>query len=106
MRSLCASIISLALLAGSAVAVAAEADPLYRPAVPSAGCGSPTVVAGQHEGTMEVAGLERTWRLAVPSIHDGQTPLPLVIGLHGGSENYSSERLLALAEDEGPTEAD
>ena len=50
---------------------------------------------------MEVADVTRTWELLVPSVHDGRTPLPLVISLHGGSEFYSSGRLLALAEDEG-----
>jgi polyhydroxybutyrate depolymerase len=50
---------------------------------------------------MEVADVTRTWELMVPSVHDGQTPLPLVISLHGGSEFYSSGRLLALAQDEG-----
>ena len=100
MRSLCV-IISVALLAGSAVAVAGQSDPLSRPAIPSAGCGVSEVEPGQHQGTMEVADVARTWELAVPSVHDGQTPLPLVIGLHGGDEYYSSARLLALARDEG-----
>ncbi|MEA2026528.1 MAG: PHB depolymerase family esterase, partial [Chloroflexota bacterium] len=101
MRAICATVACLALVAGSAIGVTAQDDPMSRPAMPSAGCGSSDVNPGQHSGTMEIAGVTRTWELAVPSIHDGQTPLPLVIGLHGGSEFYSSERLLALAEDEG-----
>jgi len=101
MRSICLTVISLALLTGSNIGVAGQSDPMSHPAVPSVGCGSSEVEPGQHQGTMDVGGIERNWELAVPSVHDGQTPLPLVIGLHGGSEFYSSQRLLALAEDEG-----
>ena len=101
MRTICTTVVCVLLLAGTAVGVAGQSDPLSRPAIPSAGCGVSEVEPGQHGGTMEVAGVARTWGLAVPSVHDGQTPLPLVISLHGGSEFYSSTRLLVLAEDEG-----
>ena len=101
MRRLCISIISVALLVTSTVTVAAGSDPQSRPAIPSAGCGSSMAEPGLHSGSMEVAGLERSWELMIPSVHDGQTPLPLVVGLHGGSEFRSSELLLALAEEEG-----
>ena len=100
MRSLNAIMVCLALLASAAVGVAGQSDPLSRPAIPSTGCGVSAVEPGVHSGTMAVAGVDRTWELAVPPVHDGQTPLPLVIGLHGGGEFYSSERLLALAEEE------
>ena len=100
MRSLNAIMVCLALLASAAVGVAGQSDPLSRPAIPSTGCGVSAVEPGVHSGTMAVAGVYRTWELAVPPVHDGQTPLPLVIGLHGGGEFYSSERLLALAEEE------
>jgi len=101
-----AGALALLLLAGLGNGLAAQPnagddDPPSRPAVPSAGCGSSDVEPGQHGGTMEVAEIERTWELVVPSVHDDRTPLPLVIGLHGGSEFYSSTRLLALAEEEG-----
>ena len=101
MRNLCISITSVALLVAASTGVVVGSDPGSRPAIPSAGCGVSMTEPGQHSGTMEVAGVERTWELAVPSVHDGQTPLPLVIGLHGGSEFYSSLRLLKLAEEEG-----
>ena len=101
MRSSCVMIISVALLAGSAGGVAGQSDPILRPAIPSTGCGSSQVEPGQHDGVMEVAGVERTWQLEVPSVHDGQAPLPLVISLHGGDEFTSSSGLLALARDEG-----
>jgi polyhydroxybutyrate depolymerase len=32
---------------------------------------------------LAVAGLDRSWDLHVPAAHDGQTPLPLVVQLHG-----------------------
>jgi polyhydroxybutyrate depolymerase len=101
MRRLWALIISTALLAAPSAAVAGGSDPQSRPALPSVGCGSSTIEPGPHQGTMEVAGLARTWQLAVPATHDGQTPLPLVIGLHGGAEFNSSARLLVLAKEEG-----
>jgi len=101
MRTICATIISFALLSGSALSAAGQSDPLARPAIPSAACGSSTIEPGQHSGTMEIAGVDRIWELAVPPIHDGQTPLPLVVALHGGGEFSSSERVLALAEEEG-----
>jgi polyhydroxybutyrate depolymerase len=101
MRTICATIISLALLSGSAVSAAGQSDPLSRPAIPSAGCGSSEVEAGRHQGTMEVAGVKRTWQLTVPSNHDGHTPLPLVIGLHGGGESYSASTLSKLGEGKG-----
>lgn len=101
MRTICTTVVSVALVAGVAIGVAGRSDPLSRPAIPSAGCGVSGVEPGLHSGNMEVADVDRTWELAVPSVHDGQTPLPLVVGLHGGDEFYSSTRLLALAEDEG-----
>jgi polyhydroxybutyrate depolymerase len=101
MRTICVTVVFVALLAGATVSVVGQSDPLSRPAVPSAGCGTSEVEAGRHQGTMEVAGLERSWDLAVPPNHDGLTPLPLVVGLHGGDEFHSSSHLLALAKDEG-----
>ncbi|MGD8486423.1 MAG: PHB depolymerase family esterase [Chloroflexota bacterium] len=97
----------LVLLTGFGHGSAAQAsdegdgDPLSRPPIPSAGCGSSAVEPGLQRGYMEVAGVERTWQLQVPPVHDGQTPLPLVIGLHGGMESVSSNLLLALAREEG-----
>jgi polyhydroxybutyrate depolymerase len=50
---------------------------------------------------MEVADVMRTWQLEVPAVHDGQTPLPLVIGLHGGMEWTSTDLLGTLGAEEG-----
>ena len=60
------------------------------PAIPSPGCGTTDIRRVDHEpGSMVVGGVERSWVLAVPSAHDGLTPLPLVVMLHGlgGSPN-------------------
>ena len=50
---------------------------------PSAGCGKTSVASGTTHDAMTVAGLERSWDLHVPTAHDGRTPLPLVVQLHG-----------------------
>ena len=101
MRDLCIFVISVALLVASTVTVAAGSDPQSRPATPSAGCGSSMAEPGLYSGSMEVAGHERSWELMIPSVHDGQAPVPLVVGLHGGSEFRSGSRLLKLAVEEG-----
>lgn len=85
MRCLCATIISVALLAGSSFGVAGQSDPLSRPAIPSTGCGTSEVGTGQLLGGMTVEGVHRSWLLDVPPAHDGSTPLPLVIQLHGAT---------------------
>jgi polyhydroxybutyrate depolymerase len=53
----------------------------------SPGCGASSVEPGRGGGTIESAGLERRWALRVPSMHDGVTPLPLLIQLHGYTGN-------------------
>lgn len=84
MRSLWATIISVALLAAaSAVGVTAQADAASRPAVPSTGCGTSEVAAGQRYGTMRVGDSHRSWDLHVPPAHDGDSPVPLVLLFHG-----------------------
>ena len=50
---------------------------------PSPGCGITAVRSSTTRGSMAVQGLERTWYLHVPPAHDGHTPLPLVVQLHG-----------------------
>jgi len=60
------------------------------PADPSAGCGRPTGVSAGAELLQldEGDGREgRTYVREVPSAHDGTTPLPLVVDLHGFAGN-------------------
>ena len=44
------------------------------------------VPAGETKQTLTVDGAERWWFRHVPPAHDGSTPVPLVIDLHGYSE--------------------
>ncbi len=87
MRTLRVSVISLALLVGSTIPVAAQdaEDRSSRPPIPSAGCGTSEVEAGMHrDRTIAVGEDERTWAMYVPMAHEGVTPVPLWIQLHGG----------------------
>lgn len=72
--------------------------------VPSAGCGTSTTGA-VHQEKRTLADSDRWYLLTTPDAHDGETPLPLVLDIHGlaegaeihsGMTNYS-----ALAEEEG-----
>jgi polyhydroxybutyrate depolymerase len=51
--------------------------------LPSAGCGSSSVRAGQETITTMAGGAARTYIRRVPATHDGVSPRPLVIDLHG-----------------------
>ncbi len=45
------------------------------------------MLPGDHHGMLEHAGRRRTYVLHLPPAHDGRTPLPLVVVLHGGGGN-------------------
>ncbi len=50
----------------------------------SVGCDTETPTApGTYPATLTAAGLDGTYTSYVPPAHDGATPLPLVLGLHG-----------------------
>ena len=54
----------------------------------SAGCDGPAALAGRPvEGSLTIDGVERTWQMHVPPAHDGVTPVPLVLLLHGLGED-------------------
>lgn len=55
-------------------------------AVPSAGCGASTVAAGEERVTLRSGGVERWYLRHVPPAHDGTTPVPAVVDLHGYTE--------------------
>lgn len=104
MRTTCSAIIAVALLAGATLGVAAQAeeDPASRPPVPSVGCGSSTVESGQFpDNALEVDDLVRTWAMYVPEAHDGVTPVPLWLHLHGGTLVASTNDVLRVAAEEG-----
>ncbi len=55
--------------------------------VPSKGCGTSTAGATDKEQhDLQVAGVDRFYLLTTPAAHDGKTPLPLVVDLHGLAE--------------------
>ena len=55
---------------------------------PSAGCGgaATAVAAGEQEVHLSPAGEDRWYLRHVPPAHDGTTPLPLVVDIHGYAE--------------------
>jgi poly(3-hydroxybutyrate) depolymerase len=74
----------LMLLAGMGGVVAAEDINASRAPIPSAGCGASDVTAGDlRQQTIEVGGIERMFSARVPDAHDGATPVPLWVYLHG-----------------------
>jgi polyhydroxybutyrate depolymerase len=60
---------------------AGDVDP-----VASAGCGATQVAAGEEKVTLTSGGDERWYLRHVPPAHDGSTPVPVVVDLHGYSE--------------------
>lgn len=54
-------------------------------AIPSSGCGTSTARAVEEE-RRTLPGSDRWYLLTVPPAHDGRTPLPLVLDIHGLSE--------------------
>jgi len=59
--------------------------------VPSAGCGLAGLAAGSHEFVVQYAGLQRTFGVHVPAIHDNDIPAPVLMNFHslllGGPNN-------------------
>jgi len=96
-------IITVVLLAGSAVGVAAQEDPTSRPPIPSAGCGISKAEAGKQTGqAITVGASERKWTMHVPTAHDGLEPIPLWLQLHGsGGSGFEMSSLSSQADDHG-----
>jgi polyhydroxybutyrate depolymerase len=70
---------------GASVASGMPAPPVAKPDEPrpSKGCGSGSLQQGESMGTIDSAGGQRNYILFVPNHHDGNTPLPLLLDLHG-----------------------
>jgi polyhydroxybutyrate depolymerase len=90
--------------AGAATTV--PADPTDVPAAASAGCdATATLGPGDERVTIESGGRERWYLLHVPEAHDGSTPVPLVLDLHGYAEgaeiHVQMSSLATLGDTEG-----
>jgi polyhydroxybutyrate depolymerase len=68
------------LTLSAAIAGIASADPL-KP-VPSAGCGLEGLTVGYHEFEVEFDGMDRTFAVHVPAIHDNSMPSPVLMNFH------------------------
>jgi polyhydroxybutyrate depolymerase len=86
----------------------AAPDPGERPPVPSEGCGRAAAAdagAGYVEGAITVEGVTRPYGTTVPTGQDGETPVPLVLALHGLGQPFETMTYLSgideKAEDEG-----
>jgi polyhydroxybutyrate depolymerase len=82
--------------AGSSRAdAAAPATPAEVEPRPSPGCGASTAGAGQEKVTITSGGIERWYLRHVPPAHDGTTPVPVVVDLHGYSEGADVHALVS-----------
>ncbi|OWY61787.1 hypothetical protein B7486_61920, partial [cyanobacterium TDX16] len=80
-------------------------DPDPRPAEPSPACGAAAaVVPDDADLTFTSAGIERRYAQVVPSAHDGETPLPLVLNLHGLMSPYGFQRSFSLMDETAEAE--
>lgn len=68
-----------------------------------AGCGGPRAerdsTRADRLGAIQSGGVERTYRLHLPSSYDGEKPVPLLLAFHGGGgDGAGMERLTHLSE--------
>lgn len=89
-------VLSGLLAANPTVASQAE-DPGPPAPRPSVGCGTSPAMADLEGGSLVIDGEERTWRIHVPPAHDGATPVPLVLLLHGLGEDAGIIRNLIVS---------
>lgn len=72
---------------------------------PSDGCGTTTVAAGEERVTLQSGGAERWYFRHVPSAHDSDEPVPLILDLHGYQEgaevHKANSQLGELGDEEG-----
>ena len=89
---------------GTAGAQIAPPEPTT-PITASAGCATSTVGAGEETHTLTSGGVERRFIRRVSPAHDGSTPVPLVLALHGFGEGAELHRQTTeygpLADSEG-----
>lgn len=61
----------------------------------SAGCGTPVDDLGRTSRGVEIDGLERTYLQYLPASYDTDTPLPLVIDMHGLTSNAEQQAAIS-----------
>jgi polyhydroxybutyrate depolymerase len=73
------------------------------PARRASGCGSPAA-AGTTTETIDVQGVPRQYRLAVPENLTGKRPRPLILNFHGGGANSNDvgQAVYSQLEEKGP----
>jgi polyhydroxybutyrate depolymerase len=79
----------MALLGTTTSAAAASSNGTRttpRETLRSQGCGSSTIGPGEENVTTTSGGVERSYIRHVPPQHDGKTPLPLIVSIHGLGE--------------------
>lgn len=75
------------------------------PAKPSPGCGTSTTRAvDKEQRNLDVNGTDRFYLLTTPAAHDGKTPLPLVVDLHGLAEGAQVHTEMSKFGDEAKKE--
>jgi polyhydroxybutyrate depolymerase len=71
------------------------------PRARSSGCGTPAT-AGTSTQTIDVQGVSRQYRFAVPSEPTGKRPLPLIINFHGANSKDVGQAVYSQLEEKGP----
>lgn len=71
----------------------------------SAGCGADAGELGRTSHAVQIDGLERSYLQYLPAAYEGETPVPLVIDMHGLTSNAQAQAAVtgfeALSESEG-----
>jgi polyhydroxybutyrate depolymerase len=95
---------SKAAASGSGAAAGKVADPAAIPAAKSSGCsGAGSVAPGHTKETLTSGGDARWYYRNVPPAHNGTTPVPLVLDLHGYSEGADVHLMMSGLEKFGDT---
>jgi len=90
-----------AALVGARVTAASVSPAEPAPAGRSSDCES-SAVPGISTQTIDVQGVLRQYRVAVPSEPTGKRPLPLIVNFHGGGGNDVGQAVYSQLEEKGP----
>ena len=90
-----------AALVGAWVTAASASPAEPAPAGRASGC-EPSASPGISTQTIDVQGVPRQYRLAVPSEPTGKRPRPLILNFHGGNSNDVQQAVYSQLEEKGP----